>query len=43
MGIALADAASAYGATVELILGPVNIRPSAITVKVTDEIGRAHV
>lgn len=41
MGIALADAASAYGATVELILGPVNIRPSAITVKVTDVLTAA--
>ena len=27
MGIALADAASEYGATVELVLGPVNILP----------------
>jgi phosphopantothenoylcysteine decarboxylase / phosphopantothenate---cysteine ligase len=28
MGIALADAAADYGATVDLVLGPVNIKPS---------------
>jgi phosphopantothenoylcysteine decarboxylase/phosphopantothenate--cysteine ligase len=36
MGIALADAASEFGATVDLVLGPVNIRPSAKSVIVTD-------
>jgi len=36
MGIALADAASEFGATVDLVLGPVNIRPSVISVNVTD-------
>jgi phosphopantothenoylcysteine decarboxylase/phosphopantothenate--cysteine ligase len=41
MGIALADAASAYGATVELILGPVNIRPPGSSVKVTDVLTAA--
>lgn len=38
MGIALADAASEFGATVDLVLGPVNIRPSDSSVKVTDVI-----
>lgn len=41
MGIALADAASAYGATVELILGPVDIGPTGISVKVTDVLTAA--
>jgi phosphopantothenoylcysteine decarboxylase/phosphopantothenate--cysteine ligase len=36
MGIALADAAAALGAAVDLVLGPVSIRPSGISVKVTD-------
>jgi phosphopantothenoylcysteine decarboxylase / phosphopantothenate---cysteine ligase len=36
MGIALADAASEMGATVDLVLGPVNILPSDRSVKVTD-------
>ena len=36
MGIALADAASEFGATVDLVLGPVNIKPSVISVNVTD-------
>ena len=36
MGIALADTASGLGATVDLVLGPVNIRPSDKSVKVTD-------
>ena len=35
MGIALADAASDYGAEVELVLGPVNILPSGSNIKVT--------
>jgi len=34
MGIALADAAVGYGATVELVLGPVNILPKQKSVKV---------
>lgn len=41
MGIALADAASEYGATVELILGPVDIGPTGISVKVTDVLTAA--
>ena len=36
MGIALADAAARFGATVDLVLGPVNIRPSSGSVNVTD-------
>lgn len=36
MGIALADVAASYGADVELVLGPVNIRPSMPSVKVTN-------
>ncbi len=36
MGIALADAASELGAEVELVLGPVNIRPSQQAVIVTN-------
>ena len=35
MGIALADAAAGYGASVELVLGPVNISPSDSQVIVT--------
>jgi phosphopantothenoylcysteine decarboxylase/phosphopantothenate--cysteine ligase len=35
MGIALADAASEYGATVDLVLGPVNILPSREGIYVT--------
>jgi phosphopantothenoylcysteine decarboxylase/phosphopantothenate--cysteine ligase len=35
MGIALADAASEYGAEVDLVLGPVNILPSFSNIKVT--------
>ena len=34
MGIALADAASDYGANVDLVLGPVNIMPSQKSVRV---------
>jgi phosphopantothenoylcysteine decarboxylase / phosphopantothenate---cysteine ligase len=34
MGIALADAASEYGASVELVLGPVSVSPSGRSVKV---------
>jgi phosphopantothenoylcysteine decarboxylase/phosphopantothenate--cysteine ligase len=34
MGIALADAAAEYGADVELVLGPVNIKPQNISVKI---------
>ena len=36
MGIALADMAAAYGAEVDLVLGPVNIKPSSATVNVTN-------
>jgi len=36
MGIALADTAAEYGAEVELILGPVNITPSNMSVSVID-------
>jgi phosphopantothenoylcysteine decarboxylase/phosphopantothenate--cysteine ligase len=36
MGIALADAAAEYGASVELILGPVNIFPENKFVKITN-------
>jgi len=35
MGIALADAASDYGAEVDLVLGPVNILPSGSNIKIT--------
>jgi phosphopantothenoylcysteine decarboxylase/phosphopantothenate--cysteine ligase len=35
MGIALADAASEYGADVELVLGPVNILPKDSSIKIT--------
>ena len=34
MGIALADAASEYGAIVELVLGPVNITPKNDSIKI---------
>ena len=34
MGIALADAASEYGAIVELVLGPVNITPENDSIKI---------
>ncbi len=36
MGIALADAACELGATVDLVLGPVNISPAGKTIKVTN-------
>ena len=36
MGIAIADAASGMGATVDLVLGPVSIRPSERSIKITD-------
>jgi phosphopantothenoylcysteine decarboxylase/phosphopantothenate--cysteine ligase len=36
MGVALADAAAEYGAEVELILGPVNVKPSDNSVKIID-------
>jgi phosphopantothenoylcysteine decarboxylase/phosphopantothenate--cysteine ligase len=36
MGIALADAAASYGATVELVLGPVNITPQNNSIKTID-------
>lgn len=35
MGIAIADAAAQYGADVDLVLGPVNILPENISVRVT--------
>ncbi|HUX56605.1 MAG TPA: bifunctional phosphopantothenoylcysteine decarboxylase/phosphopantothenate--cysteine ligase CoaBC [Bacteroidales bacterium] len=38
MGIALADLAAEYGADVELVLGPVSIRPGNGSVKVIDVI-----
>jgi phosphopantothenoylcysteine decarboxylase/phosphopantothenate--cysteine ligase len=41
MGIALADAAASMGAEVELVLGPVAIRPSDPRVKVTDIVSAA--
>jgi phosphopantothenoylcysteine decarboxylase / phosphopantothenate---cysteine ligase len=34
MGVALADAAAEYGADVELVLGPVNVRPQVTSVKI---------
>ncbi len=34
MGIALADKASEYGARVELVLGPVSLRPKRTTIKI---------
>jgi phosphopantothenoylcysteine decarboxylase/phosphopantothenate--cysteine ligase len=34
MGVALADAASQYGAEVELVLGPVNVYPEQSSVKI---------
>jgi phosphopantothenoylcysteine decarboxylase / phosphopantothenate---cysteine ligase len=36
MGIALADAAAEYGATVELVLGPVNVKPTDGSINVTN-------
>jgi len=36
MGIALADAASEYGASVVLVLGPVNIRPVDSSIRIVD-------
>jgi phosphopantothenoylcysteine decarboxylase / phosphopantothenate---cysteine ligase len=36
MGIALADAAAEYGAEVELVLGPVNIKPAHDSIKIID-------
>jgi phosphopantothenoylcysteine decarboxylase/phosphopantothenate--cysteine ligase len=36
MGIALAEAAAEYGAIVDLVLGPVNIKPSVSSVNVTN-------
>jgi len=36
MGIALADAAAEYGADVDLVLGPVNLRPESASVNVID-------
>ena len=38
MGIALADVAAEYGADVELVLGPVNLKPHNSSVKVIDVI-----
>ncbi len=38
MGIALADAAAEYGAKVELVLGPVNIRPVSSKVRIINVI-----
>jgi phosphopantothenoylcysteine decarboxylase/phosphopantothenate--cysteine ligase len=38
MGIAIADAAADYGASVELVIGPVHLRPSNDKVKVTNVI-----
>ncbi len=38
MGIALADAAAEYGATVDLVLGPVNITPKNNTVNTVNVI-----
>jgi phosphopantothenoylcysteine decarboxylase / phosphopantothenate---cysteine ligase len=38
MGIALADAAVEYGAEVELVLGPVSVRPLSKEVNITDVI-----
>jgi phosphopantothenoylcysteine decarboxylase / phosphopantothenate---cysteine ligase len=36
MGIALADAAADFGAEVDLVLGPVNIRPKNISINLID-------
>ena len=36
MGIALADAASEYGAMVDLVLGPVNISPVSSSIRITN-------
>jgi phosphopantothenoylcysteine decarboxylase / phosphopantothenate---cysteine ligase len=36
MGIALADAASEYGADVDLVLGPVNLKPRNSSVRITN-------
>jgi phosphopantothenoylcysteine decarboxylase/phosphopantothenate--cysteine ligase len=38
MGIALANAASDYGAEVDLVLGPVSISPANSSIKITDVI-----
>jgi phosphopantothenoylcysteine decarboxylase/phosphopantothenate--cysteine ligase len=38
MGIALADAAAEYGADVDLVLGPVNVRPKNNSVKIFNVI-----
>lgn len=42
MGIALADAAASYGADVQLVLGPVDLRPSESTVIVTNVTNAAE-
>jgi len=36
MGIALADTATEYGADVELVLGPVNVKPKHDSIRITD-------
>ena len=36
MGVALADAASEYGGDVDLVLGPVNIRPENKSIRITN-------
>jgi len=36
MGIALADAAAEYGAIVDLVLGPVNVKPASPSINVTN-------
>jgi len=41
MGIAIANAASEYGANVELVLGPVNLTPSDKSIKVINVITAA--
>jgi phosphopantothenoylcysteine decarboxylase/phosphopantothenate--cysteine ligase len=38
MGIAIADAAAEYGADVELVLGPVGVRPQSTSVRVINVI-----
>jgi phosphopantothenoylcysteine decarboxylase/phosphopantothenate--cysteine ligase len=42
MGVALADAAAGMGAEVDLVLGPVDIRPSDSSVKITNVVSAAE-
>jgi phosphopantothenoylcysteine decarboxylase / phosphopantothenate---cysteine ligase len=41
MGVALAEAAASMGAAVDLVLGPVSIRPSHPSIEITDVVSAA--